>query len=195
MGNAFDSTNYPTTEPAELVIGDRWAWKRSDLSSDYPLDSYSLSYAISKQGTTSTIVTLTATESGSDYLIEVASATTATYTAGTYNWQAYITRSSDSARHSIGHGTFRVLSNLSASTADPRTHVKKTLDAIEAVIEGRASIDQMGYTIQGRTLQKTPIPDLLLLRDKYKTEYARELDAERLAQGRAPRNRLLTRFR
>lgn len=195
MGNAFDSTNYPTVEPSELIIGDRWLWKRADLASDYPVADYALSYTADKQGAGSTSFSITATESGGEYLVEVASATTAGYTAGTYNWQAYITRASDSQRVSVARGTWNVIANLSASTADPRSHVKKVLDAIEAVLESRATVDQMAYSIQGRSLSRTPIADLLLLRDKYKAEYRRELDAERIANGLAPKNKLLVRFK
>jgi hypothetical protein len=194
MGNGFDSTNYPTTEPSELVIGDRWLWKRADIVSDYPTADYSLTYVADKQGAGSTSFSITATETSSEYLVEVASATTAAYTSGTYAWQAYITRTSDSQRLSIARGAWNVIANLSASTADPRSHVKKVLDAIEAVIESRATIDQMAYSIAGRSLSRTPIADLLVLRDKYKAEYRRELDADRAARGLAKQNKLLVRF-
>lgn len=195
MGNAFDSTNYPTVEPSELVLGDRWLWKRADLAIDYPTADYSLAYTADKQGSGSTSFSITATESNGEYLVEVASATTAGYTAGTYNWQAKITRTSDSQVLSVAKGTWTVIASLSASTADPRSHVKKVLDAIEAVLESRATVDQMAYSIQGRSLSRTSIPDLLMFRDKYRAEYRRELDAERVANGLAPKNKLLVRFK
>lgn len=194
MGNAFDSANYPETEPEELVIGDRWLWKRQDLVVDYPTADYALSYTADKQGAGSTSFSITASETGGIYVVEVASATTAGYTAGIYAWQAYITRASDSQRVSVARGTWNVIANLSASTADPRSHVKKVLDAIEAVIESRATVDQMAYTIQGRSLSRTPLPDLLKLRDTYKAEYAAEINNERRKQGKPARNRLLARL-
>ncbi|MCK7495165.1 MAG: hypothetical protein MZW92_31785 [Comamonadaceae bacterium] len=43
MPSAFDSANYTTREPDQLVAGDRWAWKRSDLAADYPLATHALS--------------------------------------------------------------------------------------------------------------------------------------------------------
>jgi hypothetical protein len=193
--NAFDSSNYTKTEPTELVIGDRWLWKRADLGSIYAPADYSLTYVADKQASSSTTFSITATESGSEYLIEVASATTAGYTSGTYNWQAYITRTSDSQRLSVARGQWSILANLSASTADPRSHVKKVLDAIEAVIESRASIDQMSYSIAGRSLARTPITDLLVLRDKYRSEYMSELNADRVSRGLARKNKLLVRFK
>ncbi|MEK9724071.1 MAG: hypothetical protein VW405_11410 [Rhodospirillaceae bacterium] len=194
MGNAFDSANYPETEPEELVIGDRWLWKRTDLPVDYPTADYALSYTADKQGAGSTSFSITASETGGVYVVEVASATTAGYNVGTYAWQAYITRTSDSQRVSVARGTWNVIANLSASTADPRSHVKKVLDAIEAVLESRATVDQMAYTIQGRSLSRTPIPDLLKMRDTYKAEYAAEINAERRRHGKPARNRLLARL-
>ena len=56
---------------------------------------------------------------------------------------------------------------------DGQDHIEKVIDTIEAVIEGRASKDQEGYKINDRELRRTPIADLLLLREKYKRELSR----------------------
>ena len=96
MANLFDTTNAATTEPEKIVAGDRLIWKRTDLNADYANSAYTLKYSARLEGTGSTEIEITASASGSDYLIEVASAVTANYTAGTYRWQAYITRNSDS---------------------------------------------------------------------------------------------------
>lgn len=194
MANAFDSANFPETEPSELVIGDRWMWKRTDLATDYPIADYSLTYTARREGSGSTTFSITASESGTTYTVEVASATTAGYTPGTYQWQAYITRTSDSQRVVVDSGTFTVIANRSASTADPRSHVKIVLDAIKATIEGRATKDQMAYSINGRSLSLTSVADLILLRDTYQLEYNRELDAERIRNGLKTKNKILTRL-
>lgn len=192
MANAF--TTVPETEPTSFIAGDFTTWKRADLGADYPPSSYTLSYKARLEGSGSTVITITATTSGSDFLVELSSTTTGAYTAGVYHWQAYITRNSDSARVTIDEGTFTVEANRSTATTDPRTHAAKVLAAIEAVIEGRASQDQMSYSIQGRQLSRTPIADLLLLRDKYKDEVKAEIAAERLAAGLPSKRRILTRF-
>jgi hypothetical protein len=194
MANLFDSTNYPTTEPSDIIAGDRIAWKRSDLDSDYPIASYSLNYSARLENAGSTEIEITATESGSDYIVEVGQATTAAYTAGVYHWQAYIIRTSDSERITVDSGTWEVKANRDAATTDPRNHVKKVLDSIEATIEGRASKDQESYSIAGRSLGRTPIADLILLRDKYRAEYVREQRAERVANGLGHSGIIKTRF-
>jgi len=194
MANLFDSTNYPTTEPDKIIAGDRIAWKRSDLDSDYPIASYSLKYSARLENAGSTEIEITATESGSDYIVEVGQSTTAAYTAGVYHWQAYIIRTADSERITVDSGTWEVKANRDAATTDPRNHVKKVLDSIEATIEGRASKDQESYSIAGRSLGRTPIADLILLRDKYRTEYVREQRAERVANGLGHSGIIKTRF-
>ena len=180
MANLFDSTNYPETEPTQIIAGDRAAWKRTDLGTDYAPASYSLKYSARLEDSGSTEIEITASESGSDYIIEVGQSTTAAYTAGVYHWQAYITRTSDSERVTVDSGTWEIKVNRDAATTDPRNHVKKVLDAIESVIEGRASKDQESYSIQGRALSRTPIADLITLRDKYRAEWVREQRAERI---------------
>ena len=96
MANLFDTTNSATIEPEKIVAGDRFIWKRSDLNADYANSVCTLKYSARLEGTGSTEIEITASASGEDYLVEVASATTASYTAGTYRWQMYITRDSDS---------------------------------------------------------------------------------------------------
>ena len=66
--NAFDSDNFATVEPEVLTIGDRWVWKRTDLGTNYPPSSYALSYQARLQGAGSTVISITASESGEDYL-------------------------------------------------------------------------------------------------------------------------------
>lgn len=170
MGNAFNSANYPAREPAQLTVGDRWLWKRTDLGSDYPPASYSLKYVLRRHETTATEIEITANESGSDYLVEVASATTAGYAAGFYAWTAYIIRTSDNERLVLGTGTVEVVANRDAVTTDPRSHARKVLDAIEAVLENRATVDQQEYSIAGRSLKRMEIGNLLTFRDKYRAE-------------------------
>jgi hypothetical protein len=191
--NAFSSANYPTTEPDTLIAGDRWAWKRSDLT-DYPVASYALKYSARLEGDGTDEIEISASESGTDYIVEVAAATTANYTAGVYHWQAYITRSSDSERVTIDSGTFEVKPNRDAATDDPRSHVKKVLDAIDAVIEGRASKDQESYSIEGRSLSRTPLADLVEFREKYAALYAQEQKEEAIANGEGHNGKILVRL-
>ena len=152
MANLFDSSNYPETEPAQFTAGDRITWKRTDLGADYAPASYALKYSARLENSGATEIEITASESGSDYIVEVGQSTSASYKAGVYHWQAYITRTSDSERITIDSGTWEIKPNRDTTASDPRSHAKIVLEAIEKVIEGRATKDQENYSIQGRSL-------------------------------------------
>ncbi len=175
MTNAFDSVNYPTREPEVLIAGDRWLWKRTDLASDYAVDSYTLKYALRLQSTGTTEIEITATGSGTEYLVEVAAATTAAYSDGIYEWQAYVTRDSDSERITIARGLVNVRPNRDAATSDPRSHAKKVLDAIRAVIEGTASKELAFLQVGGMGLSRRNPQQLRELERSYAHRYQAEL--------------------
>jgi len=192
MANLFDSTQYPNQEPLAFIAGDRWAWKRGDLA-EYTT-GYTLSYAARREADGGEEITISATASGSDFIVEVASATTAAFPPGLYHWQAYITRTSDSERLTVDSGRFEVEPNRDLATTDPRSHAKIVLDSIEAVIEKRATKDQESYSINGRSLTRTSIDELIKLRDSYRAKYLVEVRRERVKNGLGHRGRLLTRF-
>ena len=181
MANLFNSSNYPEVEPSLLQLGDFWSWKRTDLNNDYSNSLYVLSYEFNLiDCSTHANFTITASASGDDYVVEVASATTATYTKGNYNWVSYITRSSDSARIKIGEGFTEIEDNFATTSTSVRSHAKKVLDAIEAVIENRASMDQSSMSIAGRSLSRLSIDELMTFRDRYRAEYLKEVKRARI---------------
>jgi len=194
LANRFDSTNYPTTEPETLVIGDRWSWKREDLGSDYAPASYALSYNARLQGAGSTTFSITASESGDNYIVEVGSSTTASYTKGTYNWSAYVTRSSDSERIEIDSGVWSVELNLAASTDDPRTHAAVMVDKLEATLESLAAKLTTSYSIADRSNTLRSMEECKQQLREYRAELRRETYIARAKNGQRTGETILTRF-
>ncbi len=193
MSNLFDSSNFPTSEPVELQLGDFWAWKRTNLSTDYPTADYSLSYEFNlNEGATASNFTLTASEANDEYIISTSSTTS--YTKGSYNWIAYITRTSDSARIKIGEGFTEIQENYATTSASVRSHAKIVLDAIEAVISNRATMDQSSMSIAGRSLSRLSIDELMTFRDRYKAEYMKELKISRINNGKGSGNTIKVKF-
>ncbi len=197
MGSLFDPLNYPKRVPDQLVVGDRWAWKRTRVNADYPGATHSMK-TVFRREIDGHEIEVASTFSGTEFLFEVAAATTATYDDGRYRWQEYVIRTADQERITLEVGSVLLLPNKDNVATDPRSHVKKVLDAIEATIEGRATKDQLSYSIstgQGsRSLSRMSIEELLLFRDRYKAEYAREIQAERIEQGLGTKGRVLVRF-
>lgn len=181
-------------EPLSFIAGETVLWERE--FSDYPpADGWTLRYQLVKTGTK---ITFDGATVGTKYRVSLTSATTAAYASGLYSWQAYVTKSPGGVeeRHYVDQGTIEIKVNYAAQTGghDARSHVKKTLDALEAMLEGRASLDQQAYTIQGRSLSRMPIEELITWRDKYKGYYQAELNAEKAAAGLGTKNRIYTRF-
>ena len=196
MSNAFDRENYPQKEPSTLVLGDYWAWKRDDLADTYPIGSYALTYEFHEDsgGGGTHKFTLTATEANDTYYIEAASSSTTGYAVGDYIWEAYITKTADSNRVMVDSGRTTITQNLADTNADLRSHAKKVLDAIEAVIENRASMDQSSMSIAGRSLSRMSIDELMTFRDRYKAEYLKEIKLARIRNGQGTGNTPKVRF-
>jgi hypothetical protein len=152
-------------------------WKITDLGTDYSPASYALKYSLRREAD-GTEIEIVAAESGADYIVEVAAATTGGYAAGRYRWQRYITRTSDSQRVTLGSGIVEVRVNRDTSSADPRSHARKCLDSIEAALEAFSADSVQSYQITtgagSRSVTKRDTADLILLRNKYRAEVAAE---------------------
>lgn len=194
MANLFDAANAPTTEPLEIVVGDFIQWKRTDLGADYPNDQYTATYVARITGGGASEIQLTGTASGDDYLFTVDSATSTDFSAGYYHWQLEIVRDSDSERLVIERGTFTAIVDLDVNATDPRTHAEVMVDKIEAVLENRADSDVANYSIQGRSLVKLSIDELLKWRDYYRSELAMEKRKERVRRGKSTGATIKARF-
>jgi len=199
-------------EPLEIIIGDTITWKRRNVQAVSENDDGVPEYTDIKASESWTLkftavgrlglfaITAAADDENADDFKFTATATvTAAYTAGDYQWQIIATYGSGASaiRYTIAEGQVTLLDNISVRTAlyDNRSHAKKVLDAIEAILEGRASKDQESYSIAGRSLARTPIPDLLKLRSVYKNEYDGEVATARLRAGLASKRTIRTRFK
>lgn len=164
----------PDDEPKCFSAGDRVQWTRN--LTDYPIsEGWSLTYYL-RGNFAGGQIDITATTSGADFLVDLADTTTANYTPGTYFWQAFVSKSGD--RKPVDSGRIDILDNPVDITQpkDGRTHARRCLDSINAVLEGRATRDDLRYVLQavGRSVEKTPIKDMLAFRDYYQAEVNRE---------------------
>tara|TARA_R110000744_G_scaffold281974_2_gene393738 strand:+ start:206 stop:790 length:585 start_codon:yes stop_codon:yes gene_type:complete len=194
MADLFDVSNYPTTEPEVLTIGDRWVWKRTEIGADYAPSSHALSYRARLAGSGSTNFSFTASESGTDYIIEVGSSTTANYTDGIYTWQMYITRSADSERIALDSGKFEVKTNLVASSADPRSHSAKMVSHLETTLETLAQKLTTAYSISDRSNTLRSMDEVSTQLNSYRAIYNREIMKDRAKSGRRTGQNILVRF-
>ena len=196
MANRFDSVNYPTNVPDTLYVGDNFLWKR-DLT-DYPVASYSLSYSLRLLTSAATEIALgdsVITESDTSvYTINVPSSTTTNYTKGDYTYQEYITKTSGSERLVLNTGLVSLKSNLDADTGDPRSSARIILQALEATMENRATIDQMSMSIAGRSLSRMSPAELNDWKSHYKALVSNEDKKSRRDKSEATGTQIKVRF-
>ena len=89
---------------------------------------------------------------------------------------------------------WEIIANRDAATTDPRSRSRTMVEKIEAVLEGRAGGDVASYSINGRSLTKIAISELMEWRDRYRAEYLREVQKERARNGKATGSTVLVRF-
>ena len=176
-----------TTIPKQIVAGDSIGWTKS--LSNYPASAgWALSYTLVSPTARQVI---NGSASGDDFLLAANATTTAAWAPGTYTWTAAVSKGTD--RYTIESGQVEILADpaTAASGLDTRSHVKKTLDALEAVIEGKAANDQLAVSVAGRSITRMSPEELLSWRDKYNALYIRE---QVRAGNRPSRSRVLVRF-
>lgn len=179
-------------EPKQVYAGASWSWETT-VSGYSAADGYSIEY-IFTNASNSLSFTDDGTATGETFAIELAAATTAAYTAGDYVWSLFAIKALE--RIFIASGGIEIIPDITdGSTAyDARTHVKKTLDAIEAVLEGKASKDQMSYSVAGRSISRYSPEELVKWRKQYASEYAQECNAAAIEAGRGNNRIIKTHF-
>lgn len=158
--------------PAILTAGTFWAW-RADGLVDNPA-GHSLAYVFRREDGAAGALTLDAVADGSGFLVEAPGATTAALAPGAWTWAAEITRDSDGAAVVVATGRTDLRANPSAGQADTRTANRRILEAITARLEGRVTTDAESFTIEGRTITRTPLDVLEKMRARYARAVARE---------------------
>lgn len=194
MANLFDESNAPEGEPLKVVVGDFIQWKKTALAESYPPASYSAEYVARIASGQSGEIKLPAIERSNYYLFQVTSATSAAFETGYYHWQLEVTQTSSGNRLVVERGEFQAIADLDNNGADPRSHADIMLDKIEALLEGRADKDVSSYSIQGRSISKMSIADLLQWRDYYRKEVVKERRDNAIELGKPTKTTMKVRF-
>ena len=194
MANLFDESNAPEGEPTKIVVGDFIQWKKTALAEAYPPATHSAEYVARIAAGQSGEIKLAAIERTGYYLFQVSSATSAAFETGYYHWQLEITETSSGNRIVVERGEFQAIADLDNNGADPRTHAEIMVDKIEALLEGRADKDVSSYSIQGRSISKMSVADLLQWRDYYRKEVVKEQRDNAIALGRPTKTTMKVRF-
>ena len=181
-----------STVPTILTPGESLTWEKS--FADYPAsDGWELVYYFRGAGAGFDVA---ATADGDTFELAVAAEDTEDLIAGRYYYQAFVEL--DSERVLVDEGEITVRASMSeiesADAYDGRSQVKIILDNIDALIAGKATLDQQEYTIGNRQLKRYPIADLIALRKEYAGLYAQEIRAANARKGKSPFKKYYSRF-
>lgn len=183
-----------TSEPTAVVAGDTIAWTKS--LPDYPASAgWTLAYRIINSGAKYDV---TATADGDDHAVSVTAAVSALWAAGTYGWQATVTKGTE--RYTVGKGTLTVQPNLAGVTGtglDTRTSARKILDELEEAYlqystNGQGHVQR--YVIAGREMVFRSATDFIKLIEYWRSRVSSEDATESIAQGLGNPRRLYARF-
>jgi hypothetical protein len=174
------------TEPTTVRAGDTWEWTVTE--SDY--SDYVMTYYLRNA---TWRVNLSTTASGYEYTVSVPAATTAEYKPGKYSWIRRVVGADGT--FTTAEGSIEILPNLGLGKLhDTRSVARVALENIEAYLIDQNNVAAASYSIGGRSLSRWSRAELLVERDRWKSEVRSEEAVSRMAQGLGNPRRLHVRF-
>lgn len=148
-------------------------------------DGWELTYYFKNSGSNFSIES---TASGAKHEFTVAASTTANWLPGTYRVVGKV--ADGTSTHTVSIANIEILRDLSTSdNYDTRSHAQKCLDAINTVLEGKATRDVLQTTIAGQSIGRMSFNELLAA----KAHYQDIVNGEAVSAGTKGRN-ILVRF-
>lgn len=157
--------------PATLVAGDTFSFAFS--YNGYAPPDWVLDFVL-RPHTGGSPLQVLATDTGTCFEVTIPAATTTGLSPGQYLWTALHRNGVTGQRFVAQGGRVVIKPDPVTFTGDQRSDAERILAAIDATIEGRASKDADTFTIEGRSIGRTPIPDLMRLRGTYEAIVRRE---------------------
>ena len=178
------------TFPNEIRTGDYVQWRipasQDVFGNSISSPDWSVVYYL-RTNTGPLGATINSSAFNDGFQFTIASNVTATFTAGTWFYQA-VANKSGAEKQTIYTGQFKVLESLeysgTALNYDGRSQVEKDLATIQTAIRNIISGGAIQeYKIGTRTAKKYELSELIQLESRYKAELVREKQAEMIANG------------
>jgi hypothetical protein len=167
----------PSTEPTQFASGDSISWTKN-LPDYQPSDGWSLLYCF--RGNKLIAHDFTSNSS----LVSLSTTDTASILPGLYSVAGYAVNTGQRVQIFIGEINATANLQTAPSGKDLRTQNRRTLDNINAVIEGRASSTVLKSEVEGTRLERIPHKDLLDLQALYQVKVRNEEIVLLQSQGR-----------
>lgn len=159
----------PIHLPATLVAGDSWLWRDVLDAIPFSAPEWSMSYVL-RPVAGGDAVTFVGDPVDGVFEFRATATLSAGLSPGAYSWSKIASNSGTDSRLTVETGRVEILPDPTTATGDQRSSGERILDAIKSTLEGRVSKDAESYSIEGRSISRTPIADLLRLREVYTRE-------------------------
>ena len=179
MGNGLEEVTINI--PSELTAGETWQW--SVEATEYPAPTWSMTFYFINA---SSVFSIAALGSGATFTVDHPATSTRAIEAGRYQWTARVTDGTDV--FSVGDGVISIAPDL-VEERDTRTWARRMLDAVEAVMEGRATRDEQSVSFNGRSITRMDFAELRQFRDELRSQVRIEEQGEAAGLGRDVRVR------
>lgn len=182
----------PRIEPQVIAAGDNAIWWRQ--LDDYSPTEWTLHYVLRNSAD---IYKFDAATDGSLFKVDLASATTATWKPGKYLIGAYVSKTGEQHQIRTAFPNFVIGPNLAVNPQGAPTvsfagqalaNIERTILALTSRTVETASVNGNAYTLAN-------IGELFKLRERFRSELAREEQQERLNAGLGAGNKIGVRFR
>lgn len=183
-------------EPSIIYAGIKIEWTES-LSDYLPSNGWTLKYTVLNANNRYDIVS---TNDNDLHKISLLSADTAAWLGSDYALLQPYVEHTDGTIEILPRRTVKIEPNIiNATTYDPRSHAQKTLEAIKAAIEGRASKEVLSLSITTRSgstksLQYLTMKEMIEALALYESKVESELIQEKIDAGIDPGNKILISF-
>ena len=164
--------------PNTLIAGDTWSWEAE--YGDYPAGTWTAT-AYFENATES--FTVAASASGTTHVFAETATNTAAFVAGKYRVQVRVV--SGAEKYVVEDGWCEVKPDPGSNVQhDFRSWARRTLDAVEAFLEGNATTAQQSMSIAGRSISRWSIAELMQFRAQLRGEVRTEEQGSAAGLGR-----------
>lgn len=159
-------------------------------------DGWVLNYRLVPRSAGASAIDIVSTAEGDDHRVQIAAATTASWTAGEYGWTSWVAKDGEKYTVQSGHITIKPDPRTAAAGVDLRSMPRKTLDdllaarATWAATHGRTR----RYKIGDREREFANAAELSAEIDFWVREVAKEERAARVASGQPDGRRVYIRL-
>lgn len=164
--------------PSSLIAGDTWEWE-ADYG-DYPAGTWTATAYFENSAESFTV---SSSASGTTHAFAETATNTAAFVAGSYYVRVRVVSGAES--YTVESGWIEVTANPASSAKfDHRSWARRTLDAIEAFIEGNATTAQQSMSIAGRSISRWSLAELMQFRGQLRGEVRTEEQGTSAGLGR-----------